>query len=137
MYLARAGLLKFASVLHGVNSVLSGTLEEFFTYVQRSRAEVVRVVNKVAVSEKDHVFEHVFEIIAEVISQGQLNEFRFEVGKVLADHEMREDKKESSPEYARFQQALVSMFHRVNTIEGRLKLIKRNMLPDLQVVVEA
>lgn len=112
-------------------------LEDLFGFVVKKRAEKVQVFNKVEASNVDGKWEHTFAIAVNVELVGKTEKFRFEVEKIVADHELREEEKEDAPEYASFQRSLLSMFHTVNTIERRLVLIKRTNLPNLVIEVQA
>ena len=112
-------------------------LEDLFGFIIEKRAEKVQVFNKVEASKVDRKWEHTFAVTVNVKFDGETERFRFEVEKIAADHELREEKKEDTPEYASFQQSLLSMFHTVNTIERRLALIKQTRLPNLMIEVQA
>ena len=68
---------------------------------------------------------------------GTTEQFKFLIGEIIADHEFSEQKKEGTPEYENFQRTMVSMFHRIKTIERRLALIKQTKLPNLVIEVQA
>ncbi len=69
--------------------------------------------------------------------EGPIEQFKFLIGEVIANHEFSEQKKEDTPEYESFQRTMVSMFHRINTIERRLALTKQTKLPNLVIEVQA
>ena len=81
--------------------------------------------------------EHTFTVTVDVQLSGTTEKFEFLTGEVIAGHELNERKKEDAPEYENFQRTMVSMFHRVNTIERRLALIKQTKLPNLVIEVQA
>ena len=112
-------------------------LEDLFAFVLEKRAEKVQVFNKVEASKVDGKWEHTFSVTVNVEFVGKTEKFRFEVEKIVADHELREEEKKDTPEYASFQRSLLSMFHTVNTIERRLALIKQTKLPNLVIEVQA
>ncbi len=68
---------------------------------------------------------------------GTTEQFKFLTGEMIADHEFSEQKKEDTPEYESFQRTMVSMFHRIKTIERRLALIKGTKLPNLVIDIQA
>ncbi len=68
---------------------------------------------------------------------GTTEQFKFLIGEIIADHQFSEQKKEDTPEYESFQRTMVSMFHRIKTIERRLTLIKQTKLPNLVIEVQA
>lgn len=111
-------------------------LEDLFGFIVEKRAEKVQVFNKVETAKVDGKWEHIFVVTVNVEFIGVSERFRFEVEKIAADHELREEKKEDTPEYSNFQRSLLSMFHTVNTIERRLLVIKRTKLPDLAIDVQ-
>jgi hypothetical protein len=116
---------------------LSQSLEDLFKLVLDQHASKVQVFNKVNISEADGKWKHSFTVTVDVQLNGTIENFKFLTGEVIADHELNEQKKEDTPEYENFQRTMVSMFHRVNTIERRLALIKQTKLPNLVIEVQA
>lgn len=112
------------------------TLEDLFKFVLETKPQKVQVFNNVEVALVEAKYEHTFTVTVKAESDGTVAQFRFEVGKVIADHEVREKTKEDTPEYAAFQESLVAMFHRINVIERRLILIKQTKLPQLTVELQ-
>jgi hypothetical protein len=111
-------------------------LEDLFGFVLENHAEMVQVFNRVEASKVDGKWVHTFVVTVSVEFGGKTERFRFEVERIAAGHELREEKKEDTPEYVSFQRSLLSMFHTVNTIERRLLLIKRTKLPGLAIEVQ-
>jgi len=120
-----------------MNVTLPQSLEDLFKLVLDQRASKVQVFNKVNISEADGRWKHSFTVTVDVQLNGSTENFKFLTGEVIADHELNEQKKEDTPEYENFQRTMVSMFHRVNTIERRLALIKQTKLPNLVIEVQA
>ncbi len=119
-----------------MNPMMPQSLEDLFKLVLDQRASKVQVFNKVNTSEAGGKWKHTFTVTVNVQLNGATENFRFQTGEVTADHELIEQKKEETPEYENFQRTMVSMFHRVNTIERRLALIKQTKLPNLVIEVQ-
>ncbi len=116
---------------------LSQSLEDLFKLVLDQHASKIQVFNKINTSEADGKWKHSFTVTVDVHLNDRNEHFRFLTGEVIADHELNEQKKEATPEYENFQRTMISMFHRVNTIERRLALIKQTKLPNLVIEVQA
>ncbi len=115
---------------------MSQSLEDLFKFVIEAHPEKVQVLNGVETKPINGKHEHAFIVTVKIESEGKTESFRLESGKVVADHELREDVKESTPEYDAFQRTLLSMFHKVNIIDRRLQLIRQTKLPKLRVEVQ-
>ncbi len=115
---------------------MSQSLEDLFKFVTEAHPEKVQVLNSVEAKPTDGKYEHTFIVTVNIESQGKTESFRLEAGKIIADRELREDVKESTPEYDTFQRTLLSMFHKINIIERRLEIIKQTKLPSLKIEVQ-
>ncbi len=115
---------------------MSQSLEDLFKFVTEAHPEKVQVLNSVEAKPTDGKYEHTFIVTVNIESQGKTESFQLEAGKIVADHELREDVKESTPEYDTFQRTLLSMFHKVNIIDRRLQLIRQTKLPKLRVEIQ-
>ncbi len=115
---------------------MSQSLEDLFKFVTEAQPEKVQVLNNVEAKPIDGKYEHAFIVTVKIESQGKTQSFRLEAGKVVADHELREDVKESTPEYETFQRTLLSMFHKINIVERRLEIIRQTKLPSLKIEVQ-
>ena len=119
-----------------MNLTLSQSLEDLFKLVLDRHASKVQIFNKVNISKINGKWRHSFTVTVDVQLNGTTENFKFLTGEIIADHELSEQKKEDTPEYENFQRTMVSMFHRVNTIERRLALIKQTKLPNLVIEVQ-
>lgn len=120
-----------------MDAALPQSLEDLFKLVLDQRASKVQVFNNVNISAADGRWKHSFMVTVDVLHDGTTEKFEFLTGEIIADHQLNEQKKEDTPEYENFQRTMVSMFHRVNTIERRLALIKQTKLPNLVIEVQA
>lgn len=120
----------------GLRGSMSQSLEGLFKLVVDQHASSVQVLNRIDVSKINGTWKHSFIVTVNVNIGGAVQKFTFPIGEIVADHKFDEQKKEATPEYENFQRYMVSMFHRINTIDRRLELIKKTKLPSLIVEVQ-